>query len=151
MRNAFDDFLTRLIVACDENNGHLRLEDEPFLPVCVSRTYDVTLAGKEVPAYSIRHLGEQNGDIMCDPEICFGVFHGKGDTVALVPYSFRNDYVGYASNAVEPDTNGYRYDPIEQSDLVDFLHQWASNMKGQGFEQSLNEFLAAQTVKSMAV
>ncbi len=42
---------------------------------------------------SLCHYGEQNGDLMRDPDIVF-LFHNLPDGAAAEPVSFRNDYLG---------------------------------------------------------
>jgi len=45
-----------------------------------------------LPAISVAHYGEQNGDLLRDPEICFEL--GTGGGAHLNPFYYRNDYVG---------------------------------------------------------
>jgi hypothetical protein len=42
----------------------------------------------------VAHYGEQNGDLMRDPEICFVVSDGVDGLANWTPLYFRNDYVG---------------------------------------------------------
>src|SRR5574337_350632 len=58
---------------------HLRLERDPFLPLVIERLGSLI---------SIAHYGEQNGDLMRDPEVCFRF--GSWE-----PLSFQQDYIGY--------------------------------------------------------
>ena len=51
-----------------------------------------------LPAISICHYGEQNGDLMRDPEMCFEL--GLANGPHLNAFYYRNDYVG--RRAVEP-------------------------------------------------
>lgn len=44
-------------------------------------------------AISVAHYGEQNGDLMRDPEMIFEA-EGSGEQMNLVPYYRRNDYAG---------------------------------------------------------
>ena len=45
-----------------------------------------------LPAISVCHYGEQNGDLMRDPEMCFEL--GLGGGAHLNPFYWRNDYAG---------------------------------------------------------
>ncbi len=45
-----------------------------------------------LPAISVAHYGEQNGDLMRDPEMCFKL--GLAGGPHLNPFYFRNDYMG---------------------------------------------------------
>jgi hypothetical protein len=47
-----------------------------------------------LPAISIAHYGEQNGDLMRDPEMCFELAKPVGSAIIFDPYYWRNDYVG---------------------------------------------------------
>ena len=44
------------------------------------------------PVLSVAHYGEQNGDLMRDPKMCFEI--GSNDEPNLDPFYFRNDYMG---------------------------------------------------------
>ena len=69
---------------------------------------------------SICHYGEQNGDLMRDPEVVFKV---QGHEV--LPLSFRNDYAG-VSTIVDND--------LKRKDLRKFLNDWASTIFQQGYK-----------------
>ena len=56
---------------------------------CVVRTSSCQIC--ELP---VTHYGEQNGDLMRDPEMCFEIRDGELD-----PYFYRNDYVGVEQGA----------------------------------------------------
>lgn len=47
-----------------------------------------------LPAISVAHYGQQNGDPMRDPEMCFEVVKPPTDgDLSLDPFYWRNDYV----------------------------------------------------------
>jgi hypothetical protein len=46
-----------------------------------------------LPTISVAHYGEQNGDLMRDPEMIFEA-EEFGEEMNLVPFYWRNDYVG---------------------------------------------------------
>lgn len=74
--------------------------------------------------YSIAHYYKQNGDSMRDPEITFTIDHNNK---SIHPTSFQQDDVGlyYATEDVTP---------ARVHDLKEFMEQWFSNIKDQGFE-----------------
>jgi hypothetical protein len=45
-------------------------------------------------AISVAHYGEQNGDLMRDPEMCFELSLPFGGKLTLDPFYWRNDYLG---------------------------------------------------------
>jgi len=73
---------------------------------------------------AISHTGEQNGDLMRDPEMVFEL-HGQG---MAEPLSFRNDYMGMMQEV-------YRYD---DSGKKSFARTWFTNIKDQGFLSTPN-------------
>jgi hypothetical protein len=79
------------------------------------------------------HTGEQNGDLMRDPEMIFEI-HAVADAPAAEPLSFRNDYLGIWQEV-------YRYDAGKKThvnaalkaELKSFARTWFRNLKEQGF------------------
>ncbi|HLI77428.1 MAG TPA: hypothetical protein VKV02_10825 [Acidobacteriaceae bacterium] len=67
---------------------HLRIENPPYMALVIEATDESGPCG--LPALSLCHYGEQNGDAMRDPEMCFEL-EPDGE---LSPYYYRNDYVG---------------------------------------------------------
>ena len=47
-----------------------------------------------LPAISVAHYGEQNGDLMRDPEMCFELAKPVSSKIIFDPYYWRNHYVG---------------------------------------------------------
>src|SRR5580658_278243 len=45
-------------------------------------------------AISVAHYGEQNGDLMRDPEMCFELSKPVGGELTPDPFYWRNDYLG---------------------------------------------------------
>ena len=48
---------------------HLHIENPPYMPLVIEATDESGPCG--LPALSVCHYGEQNGDAMRDPEMCF--------------------------------------------------------------------------------
>jgi hypothetical protein len=48
---------------------YLRIENQPFMALVIEATDESGPCG--LPVLSIAHYGEQNGDLMRDPEMCF--------------------------------------------------------------------------------
>lgn len=106
---------------------HCRLEAAGFMPLVIEKLYD-DADGRTV--YSLTHYGEQNGDLMADPDMTLKVDHDAG---TVEPLSFQNDYMGlYQQVYIERD--GQRlYSPRLRSQLDDFLRQWLKNIEMQGY------------------
>ena len=83
---------------------------------------------------SLCQYGEQNGDLMRDPDIVF-LFHNVPDGAAAEPVSFRNDYLGIVQEVYRYDETGRRTHvvPTLKQDLTEFTESWFANLKDQGF------------------
>lgn len=83
--------------------------------------------------YSLAHYGEQNGDLMRDPEMCF-VVSKTGEWFA---YYFRNDYAGVEVTSAEPtfrreELMGWTDErPSKQRDMAAFAELWMRNLRDQ--------------------
>ena len=81
----------------------IRLTVEGDMPLSIE-AIGTSAAGNRLIV--ICHYGEQNGDLMRDPEMVFELFaHGK--LSAAEPLSFQNDYIGVLQVV-------YRYDEAGQ-------------------------------------
>lgn len=84
-------------------NFHLSIDNEPYMRFVIERHGNMV---------SLTHYGEQNGDAMRDPEMCFALPEWR-------PTMFQNDYAGYYS------------EDIPENDS--FPATWAENLLQQGF------------------
>ena len=106
--------------------GHLKLDNTAgtYMPVIVERLS--AHSGFEA-VYSVSHYGEQNGDLMADPDMTFGLKEGN-----FYPLSFRNDYVGVDQYVIsdqegaEPEVNLKL-----QKELAEFADMWFKNIVHQ--------------------
>lgn len=106
-------YINQLILITDSN--HSKLINDPWMPLSV----ECWKEGPDKWIVSLCHYGEQNGDLMRDPEVCFRVSEGHA-----VPCSFRNDYAGF--DEIIP--LGKRSVGLDQ-----FCDKWFKNIKEQGF------------------
>ena len=83
---------------------------------------------------SLCQYGEQNGDLMRDPDIVF-LFHNVSDDAAAEPVSFRNDYLGLSQEVYRYDETGRRTHVLLslKQELKEFAESWFANLKDQGF------------------
>lgn len=94
---------------------------------------------------SICHYGEQNGDLMRDPEMVFELF-AYGEASAAEPLSFQNDYMGLLQEVYRYDESGKKthVNTRVKAELKSFARTWFRNMREQGFfgPQAVRERLA---------
>ncbi len=75
---------------------------------------------------AIAHYGEQNGDLMADPDMTLIV---DNEVKTLMPATYQNDYVGVYQ---EVYTDDGRWLPRLSRDLTSFLTTWLKNIEFQG-------------------
>lgn len=85
---------------------------------------DLVLEAISGGEYSIAHHYELNGDAMRDPEITFVI---NKEMKAIHPTSFLQDNMG-----IFYETDGAA--PAKVKDLKEFMSQWFTNIRSQGFE-----------------
>jgi hypothetical protein len=83
---------------------------------------------------SLCQYGEQNGDLMRDPDLVFMVTDLPGGTAAE-PVSYRSDYLGIVQDVYRYDEAGRRTHvfPILKQDLQEFARAWFATLREQGF------------------
>ena len=76
---------------------YLKIDNAPYMELVIEAMDESGPMG--LPALSVAHYGEQNGDLMRDPEMCFelGMAGGRAPDPR---WYWRNDYL--AVGAVEP-------------------------------------------------
>lgn len=94
---------------------------------------------------SLCHYGEQNGDLMRDPDMVF-LFHNSPDGLAAEPISFRNDYLGLLQEVYRYNGAGRRTHvfPTLKQELKTFATTWFATLRDQGFfgDTAIREILA---------
>ena len=102
-------------------HGHVKVLSPGFMPLSVE------VIGTNV--VSVTHYGEQNGDLMADPDMVFYVQPG-----GWAPLSYRNDYVGAFLEAAEVVRDRLQVTNVsEYVNQVDFADSWAQAIRAQGF------------------
>ena len=94
---------------------------------------------------AISHTGEQNGDLMRDPEMVFEIHASIDPSLPALataapdpvaePLSFQNDYVGLFQEVYRFDDAGKKTHVKAKlkQELKSFARLWFSNLKAQGF------------------
>ena len=104
----------------------IRLEVPGFMRLVIEHVGTGPRGGELV---SVAHYGEQNGDLMRDPEVVFEVAAGQWQ-----PVSIQQDYLGSYREAVFVGEDGKVYvRPAEVRDIQAFARMWDRNIKAQGF------------------
>jgi len=131
--------LDKLTAGLNCVGDHRKIENSPYMPLSIEV---IGRFGRdEGLEISVCHYGEQNGDLMRDPEMIFI----KPPNGNYYPYYFRNDYLGKEEYSAEfaPDGSGIEsYRPRLQRQHAIFAGQWAANLKEQGFIEASNAWNA---------
>ena len=132
-----------------------RFYADGFMPLNVETIGQINFNGYPARMVSVCHYGEQNGDLMRDPEV---VFIDLGDKLAaagtpgfpgikmrFLPASFRNDYAGYEDEVIRfnPDDGDFEFDAEKVVELIKFVNMWMQNLVEQGF---VSEIMMAEAV-----
>lgn len=113
---------------------YLRIENPPYMALVIEATPEPGPCG--VPALSVAHYGEQNGDLMHDPEMCFEVVKPFGRGISLSPFYYRNDYMGVEQYSRTKDEKHYTFHPELYAEHQSFAALWDRNLRDQGFVEA---------------
>jgi hypothetical protein len=111
----------------------IRLTVNGYMPLSVEHIGQSAEGNRLI---AISHTGEQNGDLMRDPEMVFEIHaHGMAE-----PLSFRNDYMGMMQEVYRYDDSGKKthVNARLKQDLKSFARTWFKNLKDQGFLSTSN-------------
>lgn len=115
------------------NHGlHLRIENPPFMALTIEATDESGPRG--LPAISVCHYGEQNGDAMRDPEMMFELELAGGEH--LDPFYWRNDYVGIEQWSRFITDGQYTHHSELHRQHEKFAKLWDKNLRFQGFAEA---------------
>lgn len=109
----------------------ISIENEPWMRLAIEVLPE--LGPDWHMAISVAHYGEQNSDLMRDPEMTFEVVEKDGVT-ELWPFYFRNDYVGVEQWSRYRNESGTLVClPNRTRDMEMFAKMWDRNLSAQGF------------------
>jgi hypothetical protein len=111
----------------------IRLTVNGYMPLSLEH---IGQSAEDNRLIAISHTGEQNGDLMRDPEMVFELHaHGMAE-----PLSFRNDYMGVMQEIYRYDDSGKKthVNTRLKQDLKSFARTWFKNLKDQGFLSTTN-------------
>ena len=111
---------------------YLKIENPPYMALVIEATDESGPCG--LPAISVAHYGEQNGDLMRDPEMCFEL--GFADGPHLNAFYWRNDYVGKEQWSRFITGTNYAYNRELHRQHEEFAALWDNNLRLQGFAEA---------------
>jgi hypothetical protein len=110
---------------------HLHIDNPPFMALVIEATDEAGPCG--LPAISVCHYGEQNGDAMRDPEMLFEL--GSAGGAHLNPFYWRNDYAGVEQWSRFIKGENYCYHTELHKQHEQFAKLWDKNLRQQGFAE----------------
>lgn len=110
----------------------LKIENAPYMALVIEATDESGPGG--LPATSVAHYGEQNGELMRDPEMCFEL--GFAEEPRLDPFYFRNDYIGLEQWSRTFAGGQYVRLRHLHEQHNQFANQWDNNLRLQGFAEA---------------
>lgn len=110
----------------DEDHA-TKLDRSEFMPVYIEIVYEVSGSEEQI---SIAHYGEENGDLMRDPEMIF--FHDRKEGKAYA-MNYRNDYGGTWEVSIKEGEDGRpsMVNQARQRRHTEFAELWLKNIKSQ--------------------
>ena len=115
---------------------YLRVENPPYQPLVIEAIPEPGPLG--LRCLSVAHYGEQNGDLMRDPEMCFELSNPLRLGLSLIPYYWRNDYVGIEQYSRSIRDDNYVFDSGLYTQHEKFAAQWDRNLRSQGFVEAFD-------------
>ncbi len=116
---------------------YLKIENPPYMALVIEATPE--LGPLNLPSISIAHYGEQNGDLMRDPEMCFELSKPPLCNLVLSAWYYRNDYVGVEQYSRYREGNDYIVVPDIYEEHQQFARQWDKNLRAQGFLEAFTD------------
>ncbi|MEZ2347030.1 hypothetical protein [Terriglobus sp. RCC_193] len=114
---------------------YVKIENPPYLSLVIEATDESGPLG--LPAISVCHYGEQNGDAMRDPEMCFELGYAGG--AHLIPYYWRNDYVAVEQVSRAIIRDHYVALTALQKQHEKFAETWDNNLRLQQYEEAFTD------------
>jgi hypothetical protein len=114
---------------------YLKVANPPYMELVIEATDDSGPCG--LPCISVAHYGEQNGDLMRDPEMCFELGFAGGPN--LNPFYWRNDYVGIEQWSRDIRNGMYVYNAKLHAQHESFAKLWDNNLREQRFLEAFTD------------
>ena len=112
---------------------YLKIDNAPFMQLVIEGMDESGPTG--LPAISVAHYGEQNGDAMRDPEMLFEVSRWG----SLNPFYWRNDCAGVEQWSRFIKDDHYCFHPQLHEQHEAFAKLWDKNLRSQGFFEAYEQ------------
>lgn len=124
---AYQIFKVLVDMARADEEHATKLDRSEFMPVYIEIVYKVSGSEEHV---SIAHYGQENGDLMRDPEMIF--FHDRKEWKAYA-MNYRNDYGGTWEVSIKDGDDGRpsQVNQVRQRQHTEFAELWLKNIKKQ--------------------
>ncbi len=116
---------------------YLKIENPPYMALVIEATPES--GPLNLPSISVAHYGEQNGDLMRDPEMCFELSKPPLSGLGLSSFYFRNDYLGVEQYSRYRDGENYVCLPGLYEQHEQFGRLWDRNIRAQGFLEAFTD------------
>jgi hypothetical protein len=116
---------------------YLKIENPPYMALVIEATPEPGPLG--APSISVAHYGEQYGDLMRDPEMCFELTNPLRLGWIMTPSYYRNDYLGVEQYSRYRDGENYVFVSGLYRRHEDFARQWDKNLRAQGFLEAFTD------------
>lgn len=113
---------------------YLKIDNPPYMELVIESMDESGPCG--LPAISVCHYGQQNGDLMRDPEMCFEL--GAAGGLHLSSFYYRNDYLGLEQWSRFIRDDQYAVNAILHRRHEEFAALWDRNLAAQGFRKVFN-------------
>jgi len=110
---------------------YLKIDNAPYMELVIEAMDESGPLG--LPSISICHYGNQNGDAMRDPEMCFEIERAEDGTLSLNPFYWRNDYAGIEQWSRDIVDGQYVHSDPRHNEHKSFAEMWDNNLRWQGF------------------
>ena len=115
---------------------HRRFLSSGYMPLSIERL-EGCVDHEGCPIYAIAHYGEQNGDLMADPDMEIAV---DFEAQTVEPRTYQNDYMGIYQQVYRHSDDGKLFClPKLRSELDSFLHTWLENITAEHFDPTVFE------------
>ena len=114
---------------------YLRIDNAPYMELVIEAMDESGPLG--LPSLSLCHYGEQNGDLMRDPEMCFDL--ELAEDPHLSAFYYRNDYAGIEQWSRFIRNGQYSFHTMFHREQERFAALWDKNLNTQGFVQAFTD------------
>ena len=118
---------------------YVSITNEPYMRLVIEHFGN---GPHDLPAISVAHYYELNGDLCQDPEMCFEA-ESTPDGLVMQPYMFQ-----MANPPVYQEVSDDAQGVALAGELRDFAAMWDSNLRDQGFLEAASRLRSSTAVQS---